>query len=72
MVAPPPGWNPGAMNSTASSLLAPALEDRVFYLESSLPPGLTLDEYRRRRPRRLTRWGRLKQLAGGSAAPAAA
>jgi hypothetical protein len=61
------------MNSTASSLLSPALEDRAFYLESSVPPGVTVDQYRRGRSRRpLTRWGRLKRLAGGGAAPAPA
>jgi hypothetical protein len=60
------------MTSTARSTLAPALDSRVFYLETSVPPGLTLDEYRRGRPRRATRWGRLKRLAGAGAAPAAA
>jgi hypothetical protein len=60
------------MNSTALSLRLAALDDRVFYIESSLPPGLTVDEYRRGRPHRSTRWGRLKRLAGAGAAPAAA
>jgi hypothetical protein len=60
------------MQSTASSLLAPAVESRLFYLETSIPPGLTLDEYRRGRPRRVRRWARLKRLAGAGAAPAAA
>jgi hypothetical protein len=60
------------MKPTASSPLAPVPEAGVFYIESSLPPGLTLDEYRRARPRRATRWGRLKRLAGAGAAPAAA
>jgi hypothetical protein len=60
------------MKSTALSSLAPVPEARVFYIDSSLPPGLTLDEYRRGRPRSLTRWGRLKRLAGAGAAPAAA
>lgn len=60
------------MQSTSPSLLAPAPENRVFYIASSLPPGLTMDEYRRGRPRRTTRWGRLKRLAGGGAAPAPA
>jgi hypothetical protein len=40
--------------------------DAVFYVESSLPPGMTIGEYRRSRPRRPTRWERLKQLAGGA------
>jgi hypothetical protein len=60
------------MQSTTTSALAPAPEARVFYVETSLPPGLTLNEYRRGRPRRATRWGRLKRLAGAGAAPAAA
>ncbi len=72
MVAPPAWWDAGAMKSIPPSLLAPTLEDRAFYVESSIPPGLTVDEYRRGRPRRLTRWGRLKRLAGGAAAPAPA
>jgi hypothetical protein len=61
-------WHAPFMQSTSPSLR----QDRVFYLEASVPPGLTLDEYRRRRPRRATRWGRLKGLAGSGAAPAAA
>jgi hypothetical protein len=36
----------------------------VFYLESSLPDGITIDEYRRHRPRRPRRWQQLKALAG--------
>jgi hypothetical protein len=61
------------MNSSVPSLALPALEDRVFYVESSLPTGVTLNQYRRGRGRRQTRWGRLKRLAGaGGAAPAAA
>ena len=60
------------MKSTVLSPLALAPEARVFYIESSLPLGLTLDEYRRGRPRRMTRWGRLRRLAGAGAAPAAA
>jgi hypothetical protein len=60
------------MQSTASSLLGPALDSGVFYVETSVPAGLTLDEYRRGRPRRATRWGRLKRLAGAGTAPAAA
>jgi hypothetical protein len=41
----------------------PASDD-VFYLESSLPAGMTISEYRRSRPRRPTGWERLKRLAG--------
>jgi hypothetical protein len=62
-------WHALVMKSTSPSLL---LQDRVFYLEASVPPGLTLDEYRRGRRRRSTRWGRLKRLAGSGTAPAAA
>jgi hypothetical protein len=58
------------MQSIDHILLAPP--DRVFYLESSVPPGLTLREYRRGRARRSTRWERLKRLAGNGAAPATA
>lgn len=72
MVAPSPWWHAGAMKATRPSLLPPALEDRVFYLETSLPPGLTVNEYRRGRPRRSSRWDRLKRLAGSGAAPAPA
>jgi hypothetical protein len=72
MVARLPPWEPGFMHSTAPSPLAPVLDSRVFYIESSVPAGLTLDEYRRGRSRRGTRWGRLKRLAGAGAAPAAA
>jgi hypothetical protein len=60
------------MKSISPSTLVAAPEDRVFYVESSLPPGLTLNEYRRGRQRRTLRWGRLKRLAGSGAAPAPA
>jgi hypothetical protein len=65
-----PRWHPRDMNSTRPSHLALALEDRVFYVESSVPPGLTLDAYRRRRARPSTRWGLLKRLAGSGTASA--
>jgi hypothetical protein len=62
------------MNSSASDspLLPPS--DDVFYVETTLPPGMTIGEYRRSRPRRPSRWARLKDLVGGpqGAAPAAA
>jgi hypothetical protein len=60
------------MKPISPSLLVAAPDDRVFYVDSSLPPGLTVAEYRGGRSRRTTRWGRLKRLAGGAAAPAAA
>jgi len=47
------------------------LQSQVSYIETSIRPGLTLNEYRRNRPRRPSRWERLKSLAGG-AQPAAA
>jgi hypothetical protein len=72
MVAPPLRWDAAPMKSISPSLLVAAPEDRVFYVESSLPPGLTLNEYRRGRRRRTSRWGRLKRLAGSGAAPATA
>jgi hypothetical protein len=50
-------------NTQQTSLLMPASDD-VFYLESSLPAGMTISEYRRSRPRRPTGWERLKRLAG--------
>ena len=43
----------------------------VLYVETSIRPGLTIGEYRRSRPRRATRWERLKQLAGGAQAATA-
>jgi hypothetical protein len=70
MVAQSRWWHAHSMQSIDYSLLAPP--DRAFYLESSLPPGLTVDQYRRGRPRRSTRWKRLKRLAGRGPAPAAA
>jgi hypothetical protein len=45
---------------------------QITYLESTIPPGMTIAQYRRNRPRRLGRWERLKELAGGAAVAAAA
>jgi hypothetical protein len=62
------------MNSTRPSLLDIAPAHGAFYVESSIPAGLTLSEFRRSRPRR-GRWHRLKELAGygaGGGAVAAA
>jgi hypothetical protein len=67
-----PRWQPCVMQSIRPSYPSPALEDRAFYVESSIPPGVTVDEYRRGRGRRLTRWGRLKRLAGAGGGAAAA
>ena len=44
---------------------------QVLYIETSIRPGLTINEYRRSRPRRASRWQRLKQLAGGAQAATA-
>ena len=43
---------------------------QVLYIETSIRPGLTIDQYRRSRPRRPSRWQRLKQLGGAQAATA--
>jgi len=47
------------------------LQSQVLYVETSIAPGLTIDQYRRSRPRRPSRWERLKQLAGGAQAATA-
>ena len=44
------------------------------YIETSIPAGVTISEYRRARSRRPTRWQRLKRLAAAptrSTTPAA-
>ena len=56
------------MNKTPDSQ---ALQSQVLYVESSIRPGLTIDQYRRSRPRRPSRWERLKSLAAGPQAAAA-
>ena len=48
-----------------------ALQSQVSYVETSIRPGVTIDQYRRSRPRRPSRWERLKQLAGGAQAATA-
>jgi hypothetical protein len=65
MVGATAWWDARSMNSSHDNSLVPGHPDHLFYVESSVAPGLTLNEYRRRR-RRPTRWDRLKQLAGGS------
>ena len=47
------------------------LQSQVSYVETSIRPGLTIDQYRRSRARRPRRWERLKQLAGGAQAATA-
>jgi hypothetical protein len=46
-------------------------QTQVLYMETSIRPGLTIAEYRRSRPRRPSRWERLKRLAGGAQAATA-
>jgi hypothetical protein len=41
------------------------------YLETSIPAGVTISEYRRARPRQPTRWQRLKRLVAASTSPTA-
>jgi hypothetical protein len=41
-------------------------ESQVDYVETSIRPGLTIDQYRRSRPRKPSRWQRMKELAGGA------
>jgi hypothetical protein len=48
-----------------------SLQSPVSYLEASIRPGLTIDEYRRSRPRKASRWERLKHLGGGAQAATA-
>ena len=48
-----------------------ALQSQVSYVETSIRPGVTIDQYRRSRPRRPSRWERLKRLAGGAQAATA-
>jgi hypothetical protein len=47
------------------------LQSHMDYVEASIRPGLTIDQYRRSRPRRPSRWERLKNLAGGAQAAVA-
>jgi hypothetical protein len=43
----------------------------ILYIETTIPAGVTIDQYRRSRPRKPSRWERLKQLAGGAQAATA-
>jgi hypothetical protein len=40
----------------------------LAYIETTIPPGTMLGEYRRSRPQRRSRWHRLRRRARGSAA----
>jgi hypothetical protein len=42
------------------------LQSQVSYVETDIRPGVTIDQYRRSRSRRPSRWDRLKSLAGGA------
>jgi len=42
------------------------LEIPLAYIESTIPAGQTISDYRRRRPDRPSRWERLKNLAGNA------
>jgi len=42
------------------------LADELFYVDTDIAPGVTLDQHRRERSRRPSRWERLKDLAGGA------
>jgi hypothetical protein len=42
-----------------------------MYIETTIPPGMTIDQYRRSRPRRRSRWNWLKRLGGGAQAATA-
>jgi hypothetical protein len=45
----------------------PTPPDSIFYVERpSVPSGMTIGEYRRSRPRRVSRWERMRRLAGGT------
>ena len=47
------------------------LEIPLAYIESTIPAGQTISDYRRRRPHRPSRWERLKNLAGNAGVAAA-
>ena len=40
--------------------------ESVLYIECSLPAGLTIQEYRRQRPKRASLWQRIKSLGAGA------
>jgi hypothetical protein len=46
------------------------LTPNILYIETSIPAGITIDQYRRSR-RRASRCERLKRLAGGAQAATA-
>jgi hypothetical protein len=47
------------------------LEIPLAYIESTIPAGQTISDYRSRRPHRPSRWERLKNLAGNAGVAAA-
>jgi hypothetical protein len=45
----------------------PAVASQSFmYLETTIPAGCTINEYRRSRPRRPRRWSRLRRIKSGA------
>ena len=48
------------------------LEIPLAYIESTIPAGQTISDYRRGRPHRPSRWERLKNLAGNAGVAASA
>jgi hypothetical protein len=48
------------------------LQSHVLYVEATIGPGVTIDQYRRSRARQASWWMRLRRLAGGAQAAAAA
>jgi hypothetical protein len=57
------GWDARLMNPMQPSLLDLAPATGAFYIDSSIPAGLTIGEYRRSRARRARRQ-RLRDLGG--------
>jgi hypothetical protein len=47
------------MISTQNIAIEAAPANDVFYIETSLPTGITITDYRRLRPRRTSLWKRL-------------
>ena len=52
------------MDTALHTTRIPEIPNDVFYVECSLEPGMTIDAFRRSRPRRPNRWERLRQFGG--------
>ena len=63
--------NPKATPKSQVLYVVDTAKGQSLYLESDIPFGVTIDQYRRSRARRPNRWERLKRLAGGAQAAAA-